>query len=302
MTKDPASRMQDTLGTGEHRGVNPAITDSSTYTFASAYDMTRCFSGDLPGAFLYNRHWNPTNYHLARALAAMENTEAAWITSSGMAAITNTLLQVCSSGDHIISNLTTYGGSYAFMKNLLPRFNISSSVVNITRLDEVKREIKPNTKVIYTESLTNPLLQVSDIPALASLGNEHGITLVVDNTFAPMIITPTDLGAHITVHSMTKFINGKSDAVAGCICASKEFVDKLSDVNDGVAMLLGPVLDPARAASIHKNLFTLHIRMQQHSLNGKFAAEWFEKKGIRTVYPGLESHPQHKLFSSIMIL
>jgi len=217
-----------------------------------------------------------------------------------MAAITNTLLQLCSSGDHIISNSSIYGGSYAFLKNWLPKFNISASFVNITNLEEVLGEIKPNTRVIYTEAMTNPLLQISDIPALSGIACEHGITLVVDNTFTPMILTPTDLGAHITVHSMTKFINGKSDAVAGVICASDEFIGNLCNVNTGTSMLLGPVLDPIRAASIHKNLFTLHIRMKQHSRNGMFIAGRLQEKGLKVVYPGLKTHPQHELMKRLM--
>jgi methionine-gamma-lyase len=245
----PANKIQDLLQFGEFGGVNPSITDSSTYTFLEANTMEETFHGEHEGCFLYSRHWNPSNKYLADALAAMEGTESAWITSSGMAAITCTILQTCNSGDHLITSVTTYGGTYAFFKNYLPKFNIEVSFVDITDLDAVRKAIRANTKMIYTESITNPLLQVSDIPSLAGIANQHGLLLVVDNTFAPMILTPALLGAHITVYSLTKFINGKNDCVAGAICGSGDFIDSLSNVNTGTAMLLGPVLDPLRSSS-----------------------------------------------------
>ena len=164
MTFDPASRVQHLKQFGEFGGVNPSITDSSTYTFLHAHDMEETFLGHMEGCFLYSRHWNPSNKYLAEALAAMENTESAWITASGMAAITCSLLQLCSAGDHIITSVTTYGGTYAFLKNWLPKFKIEVSFVDITNLEEVKNSVRSNTKVIYTETVTNPLLQVSNIP------------------------------------------------------------------------------------------------------------------------------------------
>jgi len=262
--------------------------------------MSKTFEGQKEGCFLYSRHWNPSNKYLADALAAMEGTESAWVTSSGMAAITNTILQLCNSGDHIISGITSYGGTYAFLKNYLPKFNIEVSFVNITDLEEVKAAVKNNTKLIYTETLTNPLLQVSDIPSLSKIAKENNIKLVVDNTFSPMMVTPHELGADIVVYSMTKFINGKNDCVAGAICATDEFINDLSSVNDGTAMLLGPVLDPMRSSSILKNLNTLHIRMKQHSKNAMYLANKFSEIGIRVIYPGLATHPGHELLKSMM--
>ncbi len=297
---DPAVRVQDTLRTMEHDGVNPAITDSSTFQFETGNSMTACFDGKLEGCFLYGRHWNPTNLILSRAIAALENSESAWVTASGMAAITNVILQICSSGDHIITSVTSYGGTYAFFKNLLPRFNIEVSFVDISDLSAVEAAIRPATKVIYTESLTNPLLVVADLPKLAGIAHAHGIKLVVDNTFSPMIITPVDHGADVVVHSLTKFINGKSDCIAGVICADTDFISSISDVNSGVSMLLGPVLDPMRSSSIHKNLFTLHIRMQKHGHNAAFIAEKFKSMGYPVIYPGLKSHRQHELMKSLM--
>ncbi len=300
MKFNPAQAIQDLRQFGEFGGVNPSITDSSTYTFLEGETMEETFLGQMEGCFLYSRHWNPSNKYLADALATMENTESAWITASGMAAITCALLQICNSGDHIITSVTTYGGTYAFLKNWLPKYNIEVSFVDITNLEQVKNAMQRNTKVIYTESVTNPLLQVSNIPELAEIAHSSGALLMVDNTFTPMIISPKTLGADIVVYSMTKFINGKNDCVAGAICGSHEFVDQLSNVNDGTAMLLGPVLDPLRSSSILKNLNTLHIRMKQHSKNAQFIAESFQKEGIKINYPGLKNHPQHELHKSLM--
>lgn len=300
MKYDPANRIQDLRQFGEFGDVNPSITDSSTYTFLKAELMEATFHGEAEGCFLYSRHWNPTNRYLAEAMAALEGTELAWITASGMAAITCTIFQLCNSGDHIITSVTTYGGTYAFLKNYLPKFGIEVSFVNITDLKAVENAIRPNTKCIYTESLTNPLLQVSDIPRLAALAHRHNILLLVDNTFSPMILSPAILGADIVVYSMTKFINGKNDCVAGAICGSKKFINDLSDVNSGTAMLLGPVLDPLRSSSILKNLNTLHIRMKQHSKNADFLARRFAEEGIPVIYPGLPGHPQHELMRSLM--
>lgn len=300
MKFNPAQAIQDLQQFGEFGGVNPSITDSSTYTFLKGETMEETFLGQMEGCFLYSRHWNPSNKYLADALAAMENTESAWVTASGMAAITCALLQICNSGDHIITSVTTYGGTYAFLKNWLPKYNIEVSFVDITDLEQVRNAIQPNTKVIYTESVTNPLLQVSDIPELAKIAHNSGVLLMVDNTFTPMIISPKTLGADLVVYSMTKFINGKNDCVAGAICGSHEFVEQLSNVNDGTAMLLGPVLDPLRSSSILKNLNTLHIRMIQHSKNAQFVAENFQKDGLKINYPGLKNHPQHQLHKSLM--
>lgn len=300
MKYNPAKQIFDLKQFGEFGGVNPSITDSSTYTFLEGKTMEETFLGHMEGCFLYSRHWNPMNKYLADAMAALENTESAWITSSGMAAITCSLLEICSAGDHIITSVTTYGGTYAFLKNWLPRYNIEVSFVNITDLKEVKKALQPNTKVIYTESVTNPLLQVSNIPELAKIAHENGAKLMVDNTFTPMIISPAVLGADLVVYSMTKFINGKNDCVAGAICGSKEFINELSNVNDGTAMLLGPVLDPLRSSSILKNLHTLHIRMKQHSKNAQFIAESLEESGLPVIYPGLKKHPQHELHKSMM--
>ncbi len=298
---DPATSLQKLEQFGEFGGVNPSITDSATFTFMSEEEMIKTFHGEAAGCFLYSRHWNPSNRYLSDALAAMEGTEMAWVTGSGMAAITTTLLQLCNSGDHIVTSITTYGGTYAFLANYLKKFNIEVTFVNISDIDSVKKAMRPNTKVLYTETMTNPMLQISNIPELAKITKKHGIAkLVVDNTFTPMIFSPYLLGADIVVYSMTKFINGKNDAVAGAICGSNEFIDSISDVNDGSAMLLGPVLDPLRSSSILKNMATLHIRMQKHSENAMYLARKFKKIGLKHLYPGLPDHPDHHLMKKLM--
>lgn len=300
MKFDPASQIQDLRQFGEFGGVNPSITDSATFTFMEAKTMIDTFHGETEGCFLYSRHWNPSNKFLADAMAAMEGTEAGWVTGSGMGAITTTILHLINCGDHIVSSITTYGGTFAFLANYLKKFNVEVTFVDITDLSAVEAAIRPNTRMIYTESMTNPLLQISDIPALAAIANKNGIKLVVDNTFTPMIISPARLGAHVVVYSLTKFVNGKNDCVAGAICASNEFINSMIDVNNGTAMLLGPVLDPLRSSSILKNIHTLHIRMKQHSFNAAYLAEKFTAAGIRTIYPGLPSHPGHNLMKSMM--
>lgn len=297
---NPANAIQDLKQFGEFGDVNPSITDSATYTFLQENTMIDAFHGEAQGCFLYSRHWNPSNKYLADALAAMEGTESAWVTGSGMAAITTAILQNCNSGDHIITSVTTYGGTFAFLNNYIKKFNIDVTFVNIENHESIKNAIQPNTKIIYTESMTNPLLQISDIPKLAEIAHEHDIKLIVDNTFTPMIISPFRLGADIVVYSMTKFINGKNDCVAGAICASNEFINAISDVNTGTAMLLGPVLDPLRSSAILKNMATLHIRMVQHSKNALYLAERFKELGLKYNYPGLPDHPQYQLFKSQM--
>jgi methionine-gamma-lyase len=300
MNFDPAKSIQYLEQFGEFGDVNPSITDSSTFTFFGAKTMVDTFHGQTHGCFLYSRHWNPSNKYLADAVAAMEGAPAGWVTASGMAAITNAIMQLCNAGDHLVSSVTTYGGTFAFLKNYLPKFNIDVTFVDPTDLTEIENAIRPNTKVIYTETLSNPLLQVSDIPSLAKIANKHGVKLMVDNTFTPMIVSPYRLGAHIVVYSMTKFINGKNDCVAGAICADEEFINSLIDVNSGTSMLLGPVLDPLRSSSILKNLNTLHVRMKFHGQNTIYLAEKLKDLGLKISYPGLKSHQGHELLNSFM--
>ncbi|GGG07821.1 cystathionine beta-lyase [Dokdonia pacifica] len=300
MSYKPANKIQDLQYFGEFGGVNPSISDSSTYTFLSAKTMFDTFEGDADGCYLYSRHSTPSNLYLGEALAAMEDTETANVAASGMGAITPVLLQLCEAGDHVVSSRTIYGGTYAFLKNFAPRLGISTSFVDITNLEKVEAAITPQTKVLYCESVSNPLLEIADLDALSALSRKHNLKLVVDNTFSPLSITPVKHGADVVVHSLTKFINGSSDTVGGVVCGSQEFIDQLRNVNDGASMLLGSTMDSLRASSVLKNLRTLHIRMKQHSYNATYLATKFQADGLRTVYPGLTSHPSHEVFKRMM--
>ncbi|MGS2738510.1 aminotransferase class I/II-fold pyridoxal phosphate-dependent enzyme [Sinomicrobium sp. M5D2P17] len=294
MAFDPANKIQDLQYFGEFGGVNPSVSDSSTYTFLSAKTMFDTFEGNTEGCYLYSRHSSPSNLYLGEALAAMEGTETANVTASGMGAITAVILQYCNAGSHIVSGRTVYGGTYAFMKNFLPRLNINTSFVDTTSAEKVEAAITGKTKMLYCEVVSNPLLEIANIRALSAIARKHNIPLVVDNTFSPLTIAPAQHGADVVIHSLTKFINGSSDCVGGVVCGSTDFCLSLKDVNVGAGMLLGSTMDSLRAASILKNLRTLHIRIKKHSENALFLARKFEEDGRKTVYPGLKSHPGHE--------
>ncbi len=262
--------------------------------------MFDTFEGNADGCYLYSRHSSPSNLYLGEALAAMEGTETANVTASGMGAITGVILELCKADDHVVCSRTIYGGTYAFLKNFTPRFGISTSFVDITNLATVEAAINEKTKVLYCESVSNPLLEVADIKALSALAKKYDLQLVVDNTFSPLSITPKKLGADIVIHSLTKFINGSSDTVGGVVCGTQDFINALRDVNTGASMLLGSTMDSLRASSVLKNLRTLHIRIQQHSKNALYLAEKFEAHGLKTVYPGLPSHPSHSIYTEML--
>lgn len=300
MDYNPSDQIQDLQYFGEFGGVNPSISDSSTYTFLSAKTMFDTFEGNTEGCYLYSRHSSPSNLYLGEAMAKLEGTESANVYSSGMGAISSVILQLCGHGDHIVCSRTIYGGTYAFLKNFLKKFNITTSFVDSTDLGAVENAIGTKTKMIYCESISNPLLEVADLGALSKIAKKHGIPLVVDNTFSPLSIGAARLGADIVVHSLTKFINGSSDCVAGAVCGSTEFCLGLKDVNDGAGMLLGSTLDSLRAASILKNMRTLHIRIKKHGENALYLAKRFQEDGLKVMYPGLESHPGHLVMKEQM--
>jgi len=297
----PADKIQDIQFFGEFGGVNPSITDSSTFTYLEGKTMEEVFDGEKKGCYLYSRHINPSNQYLSKAIAEIENMESAVVASSGMAAISSVILQLCSSGDNIISSNTVYGGTYALFKNLLPRFQIKTSFVSMSNFKSIEKAIDSKTKLIYCESMSNPLLGVSDIKKLSEIAKKHNIKLVVDNTFCPLIFTPKDYGADVVLHSLTKFINGSSDAIGGVVCSDRSLIQELINVNSGVSMLLGPTMDSVRSSSVLKNLRTLHIRIKQHSKNAMFLAEQFHAmRNLSVCYPGLIDHPDHSLMKSVM--
>ncbi len=289
---------------GEHGGVNMSIEASSTFTVMDPHTMPQMFKGlkgpENAGCYLYGRHFNPTVYNLGRQLAALEGTEAAYCTASGMGAISATLMALCGTGDHIVASNTIYGGSFALIDEYLPeRAGVRRTFVDIKDLDAVERSITPRTKALFTESIANPTLRVAHIPKLAAIANKARIPLVVDNTFTPLILNPAALGADIVVHSITKFISGMSDIIGGAICGSHEFIESLMDLRQGPLMLLGPTMDPKVASDIALRIPHLPLRMAAHGERALALAERAEARGIEVCYPGLESHPDHALFNEL---
>lgn len=289
---------------GEHGGVAPSISRSSTFTVVDPHTMPEIFAGrrgpDKDGCFLYSRHFNPTVDILDRSLAALEGTEAALSTASGMSAIACALLQLCRHGDHIVASDVVYGGTHALLDELFPEMGITTTFVDPADTAAFEQALTPRTKVIYTEAVGNPTLKVADIRALADLAHARQIVLVVDNTFTPLILSPAQLGADIVVHSMTKFVNGASDLIAGAICGSKAFVHELIDLHTGRVMLLGPTMDPREAFDILQRLPHLGLRMREHSARALAIAQRLEALGTRVTYPGLPAHPQFELLTSMM--
>jgi methionine-gamma-lyase len=302
---DPVQALWETRREfGEHGGVCPSVSRSSTFTVLEPGTMPEIFDGlrgpDKGGCFLYSRHFNPTLDVLARYLAAMEGTEFALCTASGMSAISCTLLQICRGGDHIVASDTVYGGTHALLGELLPTMQIETTFVDPTATAVIEAAIRPETKVIYVEAVGNPTLKVADIPALSRVARRHGITLVVDNTFTPMVISPADLGADVVVYSLTKYVNGGSDMIAGAICASQEFIHQLMDLHTGRVMLLGPTMDPQIAFELIQRLPHLALRMKEHCRRAMAIAQRLEELGAPVTYPGLSAHPQHELMASMI--
>jgi methionine-gamma-lyase len=289
---------------GEHDGVVPSISRSATFSVREPQTMPEIFEGvrgpEKGGCFLYSRHFNPTVEVLSGSLAAMEGTESAACTASGMGAIACALSQLCEEGGHIVSSDTIYGGTHALLDELFPKMGINTTFVDPRDPANFERALKPDTRVLFTETLGNPTLKVADIPALAKLARERDLTLAVDNTFTPMVVSPAMLGAHVVIHSLTKFINGASDLIAGTVCASKAFVHKLMDLHTGRIMLLGPTMDSRVAFDIIQRLPHLAVRMREHSGRAMAIAARLEAMGAPVTYPGLKSHPQHGLMTSMI--
>jgi methionine-gamma-lyase len=289
---------------GEYGDVNPSVSRSSTFTVMDPDTMPQLFKGikgpDAGGYYLYGRHGNPTVRVLARYLAAMEGTEAGLCTASGMSAISCALMQNCKIGDHIVASNTIYGGTHALLDELFPEMGITVTFVDATDLSAVAAAVTDKTRVIYVETIGNPTLKIADIPALSLIARKKGLRLIVDNTFSPMIFSPARLGADIVVYSLSKFINGCSDAIAGAICADGSFVNKLLNLHTGRAMLLGPTMDSRLAFDLIHRLANLGLRMREHGRRAMAIASRLADLGVAVNYPGLPSHPQHRIFNSMM--
>ncbi|MED6127149.1 hypothetical protein PIB30_085352 [Stylosanthes scabra] len=220
MFADPAAALASARHEfGEHGGVNMSIEASATFTVMEPETMKRMFAGELGpdrDFFIYSRHFNPTVLNLSRQMAALEGTEAAYCTSSGMSAISSVLLQLCGTGGHVVASSALYGGTHALLANFFPKAcNITATFVDINDMQAVESAIQEGkTKVLYFEAVSNPTLQVANIPELSALGHRNGLTVVVDNTFAPMVLSPARLGADVVVHSISKFISGAADIIA----------------------------------------------------------------------------------------
>ncbi len=289
---------------GEHGGVTPSISRSSTFTVMDSEVMPEIFGGvrgpEKGGCFLYSRHFNPTVDTLARYLAAMEGTEFAVCTASGMSAIACTLMQLCRKGDHIVSSDTIYGGTHALLEDLLPQFGLDTTFVDPSDPAAFEHAITDKTRVLYTETVGNPTLKIADIRRLSDLAHSKDLSLVVDNTFTPMMISPARLGADVVVYSMTKYINGASDLVAGAICTTKAMVHQLMDLHTGRVMLLGPTMDPRMAYDIIQRLPHLAIRMREHSRRAMAFSRRLAELGVRVRYPGLPEFDQHRLATELV--
>jgi len=289
---------------GEHGGVNMSIEASTTFTVMEAGTMPEIFQGrlgpDAGGCFLYGRHFNPTVYVLGRQLAALEGTEAGYCTASGLGAISCALLGCLEQGDHVVASDTLYGGTWAMLAEFFPKkCGIETSFVDINDADAVAAACNERTRVVYTESLSNPTLRVANLPMLADIAHANGAKLIVDNTFTPLAITPIDHGADVVVHSLTKFVNGASDFIAGAVCGTGDFISSLMDLHMGPLMILGPTMDPQVAHSISLRIPHLPIRMVEHASRALVFAERLQEAGVTVSYPGLKAHPDHELFCRI---
>lgn len=270
----------------------PPIYQSTAFAFKSAEEAASIFSEEASG-YVYTRWGNPTLSTLERKLAELEGGEEALVTASGMAAVTTAILTAVKSGDHIVCSKGVYTGTYLFLSQTLKRFGVEVDFVDGTRPSEVEKAIKPNTKLIFVETPTNPMLDVIDIAEISRIG--RGIPVFVDNTFAtPYLQRPLELGAEVVIHSMTKYLGGHGDAVGGAIVGRREFVERARKT---VLRVYGGVLSPFNAWLIIRGIHTLPLRMERHSKNAMEIARFLEgHPAVRFVrYPGLESHPGHEI-------
>lgn len=272
------------------------IYQTSTFIFDSAEQGGRRFALEEAG-YIYTRLGNPTTTVLEDKIAALEEGEAAVATSSGMGAISSTLWTVLKAGDHIVTDKTLYGCTFALMCHGLTRFGIDVTFVDTSNLDEVKNAMKENTRVVYLETPANPNLKIVDIEALAKIAHTNPNTLViVDNTFAtPYMQKPLTLGADIVVHSVTKYINGHGDVIAGLVITNKALADQIRFV--GLKDMTGAVLGPQDAYYIIRGMKTFEIRMERHCKNARKVVEFLNNhpKIERVYYPGLETHPGYEI-------
>jgi O-succinylhomoserine sulfhydrylase len=286
------------IRTGHHRTPEgehgEPIFPTSSFVFSSAAEAAARFNGDEPGN-IYSRFTNPTVRNFEERLAALEGGERCVATASGMAAILATCMGLLQSGDHIVSSHSIFGSTTMLFNKYLSRFGIETSFVPLSDIDAWERAIGPNTKLLFLETPSNPLTEVADIARLSELASAKGCRLVVDNCFCtPVLQQPLSLGADLVVHSATKYLDGQGRCVGGAVIGDAELV---GEEVYGVLRTAGPTMSPFNAWVFLKGLETLELRMQAHCRNAQQLAEWLQEQPQvdRVYYPGLPSHPQHKL-------
>ena len=270
------------------------IFQTSTFAFASAQQGAERFAGKSDG-YIYTRIGNPTVRALEDCVSALEMGVGAVATSSGMGAVTTAYLALLESGDHIISTASVYGPSRTLMEKHLAKFGVTASYVDTSSFANVERALRPETRMIYIETPSNPMMQITDLRAVGELAHAHGALLVVDSTFAsPFLQQPLTLGADVVLHSVTKFINGHADVVGGILVArDEEMLQRLRQM----MILTGCNMDPHQAFLVHRGLKTLSLRIERAQTNAAPIAGWLEARSeVEWVrYIGLASHPQHAL-------
>jgi len=276
---------------GEH---SEAIFPTSSYVFDSAASAAARFSGDQPGN-IYSRFTNPTVRTFEQRLASLEGGESCVATSSGMAAILATCAALLKSGDHIVSSHSIFGTTTALFTNYLTRFGIDTTFVPLVDNAAWEAAVRPETRLLFLETPSNPLTEIADIQSLAGLAKKNNCLLVVDNCFCtPALQQPLSLGADIVIHSATKYLDGQGRCVGGAVVGDSELVGK--EVY-GFLRTAGPTMSPFNAWVFLKGLETLTLRMRAHCSSALSLARWLEQypKVSRVNHPGLQSHPQHEL-------
>ena len=272
------------------------IYQTSTFIFDSAEQGGRRFALEEAG-YIYTRLGNPTTTVLENKIAALEEGEAAVATASGIGAISSSLWTVLKAGDHVVTDKTLYGCTFALMNHGLTKFGVEVTFVDTSNLDEVKKAMKENTRVVYLETPANPNLKIVDLEGVCKVAHTNPNTLViVDNTFAtPYMQKPLKLGVDVVVHSATKYLNGHGDVIAGLVVTNKELANQIRFV--GLKDMTGAVLGPQEAYYIIRGLKTFEIRMERHCKNARTIADFLNKhpKVEKVYYPGLESHPGYEI-------
>ncbi|HPR64474.1 MAG TPA: methionine gamma-lyase [Thermoanaerobaculia bacterium] len=277
------------------------IYQTSTFVFESAEQGGRRFAGEEEG-YIYTRMGNPNHVVIEEKLAIMEGGEASVCFSSGMGAISATLLTMLKQGDHIVASRTLYGCTFSLMSHGLPRFGINTTFVNASKPEEVRKAIRPETKIFFFESPANPTLDVYDIKSLSDLAHEYDLQVVFDNTFCtPYLQQPLKLGADVVVHSATKYLNGHGDVIAGFAVGSKELMARVR--GEGLKDYTGAVLGPFESYLIMRGMKTLPIRMDRHCANAQVIAEYLQRhpKVERIAFPGLPTDPGYDIAKKQML-